>query len=115
MNENVYDTDDVHSRAIALSSFSGTQERLISSIKVQKVTIPVQCHVRMNDILMYNQYSIQNMDFKQGDSGTCIYAIKTGSQETGCIGMLVGKSTSGECIFTPMKEILKALKVDIQS
>ncbi|CAC5382925.1 unnamed protein product [Mytilus coruscus] len=113
LNDNFYDSDDVHSRAIALSSFSGSQERLISAIKMNRVKIPLQCHVRMDTILMYNQYSIQNMDFGEGDSGTCIYAIETGSQETGCIGMLVGKSTSGECIFTPMKEILKALEVDI--
>lgn len=113
MNENVYDSDDVHSRAIALSSFSGKQERLISKIKRKIVSIPLQCHVRMDTIIMYNQYSIQNMDFREGDSGTCIYATEAGSQKTGCIGMLVGKSTSGECIFTPIKEILKALEVDI--
>ncbi|VDI63894.1 Hypothetical predicted protein [Mytilus galloprovincialis] len=113
LNENVYDSDDVHSRAIALSSFSGKQERLISKIKRKIVSIPLQCHVRMDTIIMYNQYSIQNMDFRDGDSGTCIYATEAGSQKKGCIGMLVGKSTSGECIFTPIKEILKALEVDI--
>lgn len=52
------------------------------------------------------------MDFQPGDSGTCIYTPSTEDKEKGCIGMLIGKSTSGECIVTQMKEILKALEVD---
>lgn len=64
---------------------------------------------------MYNQFVVQNMDFQEGDSGTCIYSPFTGSPDIGCIGMLIGKSTSGECIVTPMKEILKALEVNSKS
>ncbi|CAC5382928.1 unnamed protein product [Mytilus coruscus] len=115
LNENFIDSDVEYSTAIALSAFSGEQKKLISLRKEEKSFILVPSHVKIDTNIMYNQFSIQNMDFQEGDSGTCIFASGTGSQEKGCIGMLVGKSTSGECIVTPMKEILKALEVDIKS
>ncbi|CAC5380599.1 unnamed protein product [Mytilus coruscus] len=115
LNENFIDTDVKHSMAIALSAVTGKQERLISLSKSNKLSVLVPSHVRVDTNIMYNQFSIQNMDFQPGDSGTCIYTSFTGSDDIGCIGMLVGKSTSGECIVTPMKEILKAFEVDSKS
>lgn len=115
MNENFIDTEVKHITAIALSAITGKQERLISLSKSDKLFCLVPSHVRMNTHIMYNQFVVKNMDFQEGDSGTCIYSKFTGSDDIGCIGMLVGKSTSGECIVTPMKEILKALQVDSKS
>ncbi|XP_052075331.1 uncharacterized protein LOC127712758 [Mytilus californianus] len=115
LNENFIDIEVKHSMAIALSAITGKQERFISLSKSNKLSVLVPSHVRVNTNIMYNQFSIQNMDFQPGDSGTCIYSPFTGSDDIGCIGMLVGKSTSGECIVTPMKEILKALEVDSKS
>ncbi|CAC5399691.1 unnamed protein product [Mytilus coruscus] len=112
LNENFIDSDVEHSRAVALSAITGEQERLIGVRKRNRLFVLVPSHVRIEtNHIMYNQFSIQNMDFEAGDSGTCIYAPFTGSEQKGCIGMLVGKSTSGECIVTPMKDILKALGV----
>lgn len=112
LNENFINTEVKHSMAIALSAITGKQERLISLSKNDKLSVLVPTHVRINTNIMYNQFVVQNMDFQEGDSGTCIYSPFTGSDDIGCIGMLIGKATSGECIVTPMKEILKALEVD---
>ncbi|CAC5381194.1 unnamed protein product [Mytilus coruscus] len=116
LNENFIDTDVKHSIAIALSAITGKQESFISVNASKKLSVIVPGgHARINTNIMYNQFVIKNMDFEEGDSGTCIYTQFTGSEEKGCIGMLIGKSTSGECIVTPMKEILKALEVDSKS
>lgn len=99
--------------AIALSAITGKQENFISVNKRKKLSVIVPgCHARIDTNIMYNQFVIKNMDFKEGDSGTCIYTQFTGSEEKGCIGMLIGKSTSEDFIVTPMKEILKALEVN---
>lgn len=112
LNDNFIDTDIEHSMAIALSAFTGKQESFISVNKSKQLSVIVPGgHVRMNTNIMYNQFVIKNMEFDEGDSGTCIYTQFTGSEEKGCIGMLIGKSTSKEYIVTPMKEILKALNV----
>lgn len=114
LNDNFIDTEVKHSMAFALSAITGQQKRFINVSKSDKLSVLVPSHVRINTNIMYNQFVVQNMDFQEGDSGTCIYSPFTGSDDIGCIGMLIGKSTSGECIVTPMKEILKALEVDSQ-
>ncbi|CAC5380592.1 unnamed protein product [Mytilus coruscus] len=78
LNENFIDTAVQHSRAIALSAITGRQERLISLSKSDKLSVLVPSHVRINTNIMYNQFVVQNMDFQEGDSGTCIYSPFTG-------------------------------------
>lgn len=107
------DPDDVVSQALAVSSYSGKQEGYVILHKEKEVKIPIPTHVRTRDnIILYNQYSLQNMQFQDGDSGTCIYGKCMKSGKKGCIGMLIAKSTSGQYIITPMKDILNALGVN---
>lgn len=79
----------------------------------QELIVPIPAHVRTrNNIILYNQFVIRNMQFQEGDSGTCIYGKCMTSGHAGCIGMLIGSSTSGQYIVTPMKDILNALGVN---
>lgn len=114
MNENALPSPDViEKKAVALSAITGEQRKAIKTKKVNEVVIRCSTHVRMsNEIQMYNQLTIENMDFQRGDSGTCIYAICPKEQDSGSIGMLIGQSTSRQFVVTPMNEILKALGVD---
>lgn len=57
---------------------------------------------------MYNQLLL-NLPLNLGDSGTCIYVIDDNKQR-GCLGMAIAFLSSGQCIVTPLKEILKKLK-----
>lgn len=59
---------------------------------------------------LYNQISLRNLIFLQGDSGTCIY-VKDESGLTGCIGMAIAAHPDGGCIITPMTAILSYFKI----
>lgn len=114
MNENALPNPDViEEKAVAISAITGEQRKDIQTKKVNEVVIRYSAHVKWsNEIQMYNQLTIENMDFQPGDSGTCIYAICSQEKDSGSIGMFIGQSTSGQFIVTPMDEILKALGVD---
>lgn len=112
LNDNVLDPEGITSRALSLSAFSGKQEKHVTIHKEKEILIPIPAHVRTRDnIIMYNQISLRNMEFQEGDSGTCIYGKCLKSGKKGCIGMFIGKSTSGQYIVTPMKDILDSLGV----
>ncbi|CAG2221210.1 unnamed protein product [Mytilus edulis] len=113
LNENALPNPDVvQSNALSLSAITGEQRGNIQTKKVKELVIRYSTHVRLpNNIQMYNQLTIENMDFQPGDSGTCIYAICPRNKDSGCIGMFIGKSTSGQLVVTPIDEILKALGV----
>lgn len=57
---------------------------------------------------MYNQLLL-NLPLNLGDSGTCIYIIDDNKRK-GCIGMAIAFLSAGQCIITPLKEILKKIK-----
>ncbi|XP_063404441.1 uncharacterized protein LOC134687914 [Mytilus trossulus] len=102
----------IQSKAVALSAITGEQRKDIQVKQVKELFIRYSTHARLsNNITVYNQLTIENMDFQSGDSGTCIYAICPRKEDSGCIGMLIGKSTSGQFVVTPIDEILKALGV----
>ncbi|CAG2212541.1 unnamed protein product [Mytilus edulis] len=77
LNENALPNPDVvQSNALSLSAITGEQRGNIQTKKVKELVIRYSTHVRLpNNIQMYNQLTIENMDFQPGDSGTCIYAI----------------------------------------
>lgn len=58
---------------------------------------------------MYNQL-LMNLPLNLGDSGTCIYVIDSNQQKKGCLGMAIAFLSSGQCVITPLKEILKKMK-----
>ncbi|CAG2236694.1 unnamed protein product [Mytilus edulis] len=113
LNKNVLDPANISFRALALSAQSEKQENYVTLHREQEVIVPIPAHVRTrNNIILYNQFVIRNMQFTEGDSGTCIYGKCMTSGHEGCIGMLIGASTSGQYIVTPMKDILNALGVN---
>ncbi|CAC5426747.1 unnamed protein product [Mytilus coruscus] len=57
---------------------------------------------------MYNQLLL-NLPLNLGDSGTCIYIIDDNKRK-GCIGMAIAFLSAGQCIITPLKEILNKIK-----
>lgn len=113
LNDNYLDLTDVTNQAVAFSAYSGKQEGYVKVHKENEVNILIPTHVRTRDkLIFYNQLTLQNMNFRPGDSGTCIYGKCSKSGKKGCIGMLVGISTSGQYIVTPMQDILNAFGVN---
>ncbi|XP_052086128.1 uncharacterized protein LOC127723528 [Mytilus californianus] len=91
-------------------AFCGISGNQMCDLKTEKKNILVRTgtHIQSRGIKMYNQLCIYGMEFHEGDSGTCVYVHTSGYKRlTGCIGMLIGKSTCENYVLTPMKEILK--------
>lgn len=82
----------------------------------QPLMIGTTAHMQLNTtnlagqrvFRMYNQLLL-NIPLNLGDSGTCIYVIGNNEQK-GCLGMAIAFLSFGQCIVTPLKEILKKLK-----
>ncbi|CAG2208086.1 unnamed protein product [Mytilus edulis] len=117
LNHNAIDPGELRG-AIAFCGYSGNQKRNLQTLQ-KNVLINKPAHFQSGDITMFNQLCLSNlygtcgMKFQAGDSGTCVY-VDTPSylnKKTGCIGMLIGKSTCGHFILTPMKEILKIFEL----
>ncbi|CAG2185935.1 tag [Mytilus edulis] len=91
-------------------AFCGISGNQMCDLKTAQKNILVRTgtHIQSRGIKMYNQVCIYGMKFQEGDSGTCVYVHTPGyNRLTGCIGMLIGMSTCGNYVLTPMKEILK--------
>lgn len=112
INKNVLDPENVAGPVFAFPGYSEKQKKIVTMTRQKETQVCVTAHVKTRDnITLYNQFSLQNLNFKEGDSGTCIYGRCKPSEPIGCIGMLIGLSTTGQYIFTPMKDILNALGV----
>ncbi|XP_052081010.1 uncharacterized protein LOC127718976 [Mytilus californianus] len=111
LNNNAIDPVTLRN-AKAFCGYSGNQ---ISDSKTLKrnVLVRMPSHLQSGYITMFNQLCLYGMDFQPGDSGTCVYVDNSSyfSRQTGCIGMLIGQSTCGHYVLTPMKEILKAFEL----
>lgn len=111
LNHNAIDPVTLRN-AKAFCGYSGNQ---ISDLKTLKknVLVRMPSHLQYGDITMYNQLCLYGMQFQPGDSGTCVYVDTPAvfSRHTGCIGMLIGQSTCGHYVLTPMNEILKAFEL----
>lgn len=95
--------------ARAFCGVSGNKKGAVTAVRKPRVLIRTPAHIQYGKITMFNQLCLYGMQFQPGDSGTCVYIHTPGNfnRQTGCIGMLIGQSTSGHSILTPMKEILK--------
>lgn len=82
----------------------------------QPLMIATTCHMQLSPgclsgrrvFRMYNQLAL-NLSLNLGDSGTCIYVTDNKTQK-GCLGMAIAFFSTGQCIVTPLKEILKTFK-----
>ena len=66
------------------------------------------------EFMLFNQYEVHSSTrqpfCEPGDSGSFVFNV-TENSELECIGMVIGRSSSGSCIMTPIKEVLKAFNL----
>ena len=71
-----------------------------------------------NRFRMFGQYEIYstcNEPFaKPGDSGSLVFMLRDNNEyDLVCIGMVIGTSTHGSCIATPIESVLRALNLPL--